>query len=104
MASEATAGTAAAMIIRMDKKASSNGSIAIHHLHKMRKGEARSECDGKKKMHNVVLSILEEAVMTADSLGDRTQLLKWLRILSAVKQSGTAETLKAVTESPGAQP
>jgi hypothetical protein len=70
----AAASTAAAMIIRMNEETSGNGSIAIHHLHKMREGEARG--DGDREMYNAVVGILEETIMSADSAGDTTELLE----------------------------
>ncbi len=41
MASEATAGTATAMIISEDKKQSDDDPNCLHFLYKMEKGEAR---------------------------------------------------------------
>jgi hypothetical protein len=74
MASVAAAGTAAAVIVCMDKKTSGDGSIGIHHLNKVGKGEARGEGDGE--MHDAVVGILEEAVVAADSAGDAAELLE----------------------------
>jgi hypothetical protein len=66
--------TAAAVVVCVNIEAGSNGSIVIYHLNKMRKSEARSNSDGE--MHNAVICILEETVMSADCAGDPTELLK----------------------------
>ncbi len=70
----AAASTAAAVIVRVNIETSCNGSIVIYHFYEVREGEARSNGDGE--MHNDVIGILEETVMSADCAGDTTELLE----------------------------
>ncbi len=99
----AAASTAAAVIVRVNIETSCNGSIVVYHFNEVREGEARSNGDGE--MHNAIICILEGAVMSVDCAGDTTKLLEVAAdVFRAEKQSGTAETRTAVTESPGALP
>jgi hypothetical protein len=74
MASVAAAGTAAAVVVSMDKEARSNRFGRIYNLHEVRKSKSRMKSDGE--VYNTIKGIFEEAVAAADSLHDAAKLLE----------------------------